>query len=79
MQRTWFVTGASRGCGAEIAKAAVRGSHDFFRVESVFDGPLAPDARHRGSGIDENSVHIEEEGGALDLGHILELRRKERL
>jgi NAD(P)-dependent dehydrogenase (short-subunit alcohol dehydrogenase family) len=24
MQKTWFVTGASRGCGAEIAKAAVR-------------------------------------------------------
>jgi NAD(P)-dependent dehydrogenase (short-subunit alcohol dehydrogenase family) len=24
MQKTWFVTGASRGFGAEIAKAAVR-------------------------------------------------------
>ena len=59
--------------------AAVRSSDDFFRIESVFDGPLAPDALDRGSGVDKNSVHIEEEGGALNFGHNLEMRRNERL
>lgn len=50
------------------AGAAMSVGNDFFRIESVLDGPAAPDARHGGSGVDEDSVHIEQESGAVDLG-----------
>jgi hypothetical protein len=38
----------------------VRFADDFVGIESVFEGPLAPDAGNGGSGVDENSVHIKE-------------------
>ena len=41
----------------------------FFRIESMLDGPLSPDSSDCGSGIDENSVQIKKESGALDFGH----------
>jgi glucokinase len=42
---------------------------DSYRIETMLDRPLSPDTGNRWCGIDENSVHIKEEGGALDLGH----------
>lgn len=49
--------------------AAMGAGNYFFGIESVLNGPSAPDTRHRGSGVDEDSVHVEEESGAVDLGH----------
>ncbi len=45
---TWFITGASRGFGAEIARAALRNGHDVVltarKVDQLPDG-LAPSER----------------------------------
>jgi hypothetical protein len=38
-------------------------------VEAVLVGPSFPDAGHGGGGIDENTVHIEEQGRAENTGH----------
>ena len=47
------------------------GSRDhFLRIEAVLDGPAAPYAGDRGSRVDENSVHVKEQSGAVDLGHL---------
>ena len=47
MQRTWFITGASRGLGAQIAKAAMRAGDRVVatgrRREAVIEG-LGPDS-----------------------------------
>jgi hypothetical protein len=51
------------------AGAAVGTGNDFFGVESVLDGPAAPDAGHGGSGVDEDSVHVEQQSGTMDFGH----------
>jgi len=53
------------------AGTAVGAGDDFFGIESVFDGPLMPDAIDGGSGVDEDSVEVEEQGAGLDLGHAL--------
>src|ERR1700735_797287 len=52
------------------AGTSVSASNDFFRTDTVLDGPAQPDARDRGSGVDEHSVHVEEKGGAANLSHI---------
>ena len=51
------------------AGAAMGAGDDFFGIESVLDGPAAPDAGDGGSGIDQDSVQVEEQSGAVDLGH----------
>jgi hypothetical protein len=43
--------------------------YDLLGIEAVLDRPLSPDARDGWSGIDEDSVHIEEDGCAVNLGH----------
>src|SRR5258708_26313860 len=52
------------------ARAAMRAGHHFFRIESMLEGPAPPDTGDRRSGIDENSVHIEEESIAAEFGHL---------
>jgi hypothetical protein len=47
----------------------VRAGDDLFRIEVVFQGPLSPDARNRGCGIDKHSIHIEQERAADDPRH----------
>src|SRR5262245_25565709 len=47
MQKTWFVTGASRGFGAEIAKAALRSGDRVVataRKRTVLVDGLGPDS-----------------------------------
>src|SRR5215471_12079599 len=51
MQKTWFVTGASRGFGAEIAKAAVRSGDRVVataRKRMPLVDRLGPDSGHMG-------------------------------
>jgi hypothetical protein len=55
----------------------VGAGHDFVRVEPVLDGPSPPHARDGGCGVDEDSIHVEEKSGAVDLDHAVrpDLRR----
>lgn len=49
MAKTWFITGASRGLGLEIAKAALRAGHRVVatgRKGSVVRDHLGPDGDH---------------------------------
>ena len=46
MQKTWFITGASRGLGAEIARAALRAGHRVVatgRQRAAVSDTLGPD------------------------------------
>src|ERR1700691_4045405 len=52
------------------AGTSVSASNDFFRIEPVLDGPAPPDARDRGGGVDEDSVHVEQKSSAANLSHI---------
>ena len=45
--------------------------HDLLGIESMLDRPAMPDARHGGSGVDEDSIHIKEKRGAANLIHSL--------
>jgi len=49
--------------------AAVSGLDDEFGNHALLDGPIGPGAGHGGGGIDENTVHIEQQGRAEDTGH----------
>jgi len=55
--------------GAE-AGAAVGEMDGEVCIEIVFLGPTGPDASDGRSGVDENAVHVEEEGTAGEGGHI---------
>lgn len=63
--RAWkvFLDGGQAG-------TAMSPCHDFLRVESALDRPAPPYARHRRSGVDENSVHVEEQSVTLNLNHV---------
>src|SRR5579862_2359270 len=50
---------------------SVGGGYDFLGIESMFDRPLSPDAGDGGSGVDEDSVHIEKKGSAVKFGHLI--------
>jgi len=54
---------------ADETGAAVGVLDNKVGVEAVLGGPCRPDAGYRGCGIDENAVHIEEQGRAEDTGH----------
>jgi len=47
---------------ADKAGAAVRVLNNIIGVKAVLGGPGRPDAGHGRSGIDENTVHVEEQG-----------------
>jgi len=38
-------------------------------VHIVLDSPAGPDASDSGSGVDEDAIHVEEQGRAGNLGH----------
>jgi hypothetical protein len=66
--------GFAEGVGQEFldadeAGAAVGVLDNIGGVESVLGGPGLPDTGHGGSGIDENAVHIEQQGRAEDRDH----------
>jgi hypothetical protein len=54
---------------ADEAGAAVGALDNSGGAETVLVGPGLPDAGHGGRGIDEDAVHIEEQGRAEDTGH----------
>src|SRR6478609_6882007 len=41
----------------------------FLRVEPALDRPACPHARNRRRGVDENSIHIEQQSLTLNLDH----------
>ena len=47
-------------------------SDDLLGIEAVPDRPAVPHAGDGGSGVDEDAVHVEQEGAAMDLGHSLD-------
>ena len=51
------------------AGAAVSGFDDESGIHALLDGPIGPGAGHGGGGIDEDAVHIEEQGRAEDTSH----------
>lgn len=63
--RAWQVIANRRN-----AWSAMRGAHDFLRVESVLDGPLAPHASDGMSGIQQHAIHIEQHSRAGDLDFV---------
>jgi hypothetical protein len=70
----FFDVDSGIGVGKEFAdgseaSAAVGEVYDVVRVEVVLEGPACPDASDGRSGVDEDPVHIDEQGGAGDLRH----------
>ena len=66
------------GVGVDVGKilanggdagTSVRVFDNFIWIETVLDRPSSPDARDGGSGVEENSIHVEEKRGAGKLGH----------
>ena len=57
------------------AGASVSGRDGVFGIKIVLAGPAHPDASDGGSGINEDAVHVEEEGFAGDEGHVSIVRR----
>ena len=51
------------------AGAAMGEMDDVIGIEIVFEGPASPDASDGGSGVDEDAIHIDEEGFAGDWRH----------
>src|SRR5258708_420153 len=51
------------------ARQAMRQGNDLFGIESVLDGPAPPVTGDRRCGVDEVSVHIEEESIAAEFDH----------
>jgi hypothetical protein len=43
--------------------------NDGGGIEAALASPDGPDASDGGSGVDEDTVHVEEDGTAGDLGH----------
>jgi len=54
---------------ADEAGAAVGLLDNSAGVEAVLVGPGLPDTGHSRGGINENAIHIEEQGRAEDPGH----------
>ena len=52
------------------AGASVSFGDDLLGIEAVFERPTGPYAGHGGSGIDEDTIEVEEQGGGVDLGHL---------
>jgi hypothetical protein len=64
----------SVGVGEEFANggeagAAVGELDGGVRIEIVLEGPARPNAGDRGSGVDENAIHVDEEASTGDLDH----------
>lgn len=51
------------------AGAAVGEVDDVVGIEIVLERPASPDARDGGGGVDEDAIHIDEEGFAGDWRH----------
>jgi hypothetical protein len=45
------------------------GFDDEFGIQALLDGPTGPGASNRGRGINENAIHVEEQGRAKDTSH----------
>ena len=51
------------------AGTAVSGADHLIGIKIVFQGPTGPNAGDGGGGVDEDAVHIDEEGFARNGGH----------
>src|SRR5580658_2454582 len=66
----------SRGANHLNRAHTVSNGHYFFLTDSLLAGPGAPLPLHRASGIDENSVEIEQNRGAAESGHFFFLSQR---
>ena len=51
------------------AGAAMGEGDDVVRIHVVAMGPAAPDAGDGGGGVDEDTVHVNEQGRTVNAGH----------
>ena len=77
------IFGGVIGVGKEFAYggdagAAVGLAYDFLGDEAVLGGPLGPNARDGGGGIDQDAVEIEEHTAALNSHHSMIPRFRRR-
>ena len=55
------------------AGPSMRHADGRFRLEAMFDRPATPYARHRWSGVDQNSIHIEEQRLTCNLNQLADI------
>lgn len=70
----FFQMNCGIGMGKEFtdgseAGAAMREMNDIIGIEIVLECPASPHASDGGSGVNEDSIHVDEQAFAGDLGH----------
>ena len=52
-------------------RTSVRHTDHRNGIKATLDGPTMPDPCHRGSGIDEYTVHVKQQSTAADCNHFI--------